>query len=71
MDLKTLQKLNIQYPNDIEFAKVIREIIWEKEKQQAIQNKNNSYIYERNPDTGNIYRRKRGNYKSKELIYGS
>ena len=41
MDLKTLQKLNIQYPNDIEFAKVIREIIWEKEKQQAIQNKNN------------------------------
>ena len=26
------------------------------------------YIYERNPDTGNIFRRKRGSYKNKELI---
>ena len=31
IDFKTLSKLNIQYPNDQEFAGIIRKLIWKNE----------------------------------------
>ena len=65
----TLRKLNIKYPNDQKFAEVVRKMIWEKEDKLLSECEfEDTYIFERNPDTGEVFRRKFGNYDKRELI---
>ena len=57
-------------PNDMELGEKLREISWKQTKKQIVKDKNQPYIYERNPDTGEIFRRKLGDYSSpRELIH--
>tara|TARA_R110000824_G_scaffold42265_4_gene124714 strand:- start:921 stop:1160 length:240 start_codon:yes stop_codon:yes gene_type:complete len=62
MNFKKLKELTIQYPNNEEFAKVIREMVSDGE--ETVLTTDSPYIYERNPDTGEIFRRKSGDYDS-------
>ena len=65
MDLERLQELNLQNPNDAVFGGVVRKLIWD----EYYKDDEVKYIYERNPDTGEIFRRKLGDYDSpRELI---
>ena len=66
MDLERLQELNLQNPNDAVFGGVVRKLIWD----EYYKDDEVKYIYERNPDTGEIFRRKLGDYSSpRELIH--
>ena len=98
---KELKRLSLQYPNDWDFAKKIRDMIREVEdkkdkltlaelddlsmrsedwlveqynRNRKVEDHVNSredipYIYERNPDSGEIFRRRFGDYESpRELI---
>ena len=67
---KEISKLSKDYPNDWDFAKKIRSMVEDvdKKRKEVIGNETR-YIYERNPDTGEIFRRKFGDYDSpRELI---
>jgi hypothetical protein len=62
-----LKRMIKDTPNDAELGSKIREMSWQEDKQQK-ENKG-KYIYERNPDTGEIFRRKFGDYNSpREVI---
>jgi hypothetical protein len=96
-----LKRLSVEYPNDWDFAKKIRDMIREVEdkkgkltlselddlsmrsedwlveqynRNRKVEDHVNSredipYIYERNPDTNEIFRRRSGDYESpRELI---
>jgi len=96
-----LKRLSVEYPNDWDFAKKIRDMIREVEdkkgkltlselddlsmrsedwlveqynRNRKVEDHVNSredipYIYERNPDTNEIFRRRLGDYESpRELI---
>ena len=70
MNSKTLHKLVKDIPNDMELGKKVRTIAWKEISEQIVKDKNQPYIYERNPDTGEIFRRKLGDYSSpRELIH--
>ena len=70
MNSKTLHKLVKNIPNDMELGKKVRTIAWKEISEQIVKDKNQPYIYERNPDTGEIFRRKFGDYSSpRELIH--
>ena len=70
MNSKTLHKLVKDIPNDMELGKKVRTITWKEISEQIVKDKNQPYIYERNPDTGEIFRRKLGDYSSpRELIH--
>jgi len=67
---KEIKELSNKLPNDWEFAKKIREMITNVDKKEKeLMDKETRYIYERNPDTGEIFRRKFGDYETpRELI---
>ena len=66
---KEISKLSKDYPNDWDFAKKIRSMVDDVEKKRKELIGEDRYIYERNPDTGEIFRRKFGDYDSpRELI---
>jgi|TARA_R110000744_G_scaffold356434_1_gene463182 hypothetical protein len=67
---KEIKKLSIEFPNDWDFADKIRTMINDADKRKnELSEKETRYIYERNPDTGEIFRRKSGDYDSpRELI---
>ena len=70
MNSKTLHKLVKNIPNDMELGKKVRTIAWKEISEQIVKDENQPYIYERNPDTGEIFRRKFGDYSSpRELIH--
>ena len=70
MNSKTLHKLVKDIPNDMELGKKVRTIAWKEISEQIVKDKNQPYIYERNPDTREIFRRKLGDYSSpRELIH--
>jgi hypothetical protein len=70
MNSKTLHKLVKDIPNDMELGKKVRTIAWKEISEQIVKDENQPYIYERNPDTGEIFRRKLGDYSSpRELIH--
>ena len=70
MNSKTLHKLVKNIPNDMELGKKVRTIAWKEISEQIVKDENQPYIYERNPDTGEIFRRKLGDYSSpRELIH--
>ena len=72
MNSKTLHKLVKNIPNDMELGKKVRTIAWKEISEQIVKDENQPYIYERNPDTGEIFRRKFGDYSSpRELIFNS
>ena len=54
-----LKKIVKETPNDMELGDKIRKKVWENKK---------TYIYERNPDTGEVFRRESGNYNKREKI---
>ena len=58
MNSKTLHKLVKNIPNDMELGKKVRTIAWKEISEQIVKDENQPYIYERNPDTGEIFRRK-------------
>jgi len=61
-------KLVKDTPNDMELGKKVRNMA-RKDNLDFFKEKNQPYIYERNPDTGEIFRRKLGDYSSpRELI---
>jgi len=61
-------KLVKDTPNDMELGKKVRNMA-RKDNLDFSKEKNQPYIYERNPDTGEIFRRKLGDYSSpRELI---
>ena len=62
MNFKKLKELTIQYPNNQELAQAIRNMV--RDKEETVLNPDSPYIYERNPDTGEIFRRKAGDYDS-------
>jgi len=62
MNFKKLKELTIQYPNNQELAEVIRNMV--RDEEETVLNTDSPYIYERNPDTGEIFRRKCGDYDS-------
>ena len=66
MNSKTLHKLVKDIPNDMELGKKVRTIAWKEISEQIVKDKNQPYIYERNPDTGDIFRREFNNYNKKE-----
>ena len=65
-----ISRLSRDYPNDWDFAKKIRNMISDvKKRKDDLRVNETRYIYERNPDTGEIFRRKFGDYDSpRELI---
>ena len=64
-------KLVKDTPNDMELGKKIRNMA-PRDNLDFFKEKNRPYIYERNPDTGEIFRRKLGDYSSpRELIFNS
>tara|TARA_B100001094_G_scaffold327644_1_gene386320 strand:- start:368 stop:610 length:243 start_codon:yes stop_codon:yes gene_type:complete len=66
---KEISKLSKDYPNDWDLAKKIRSMVDDVEKKRKELIGEDRYIYERNPDTGEIFRRKFGDYDSpRELI---
>ncbi len=68
---KEISKLSKEYPNDADFAGKIREMInnFETKEKELLENKEEQpYIYERNPDTGEIFRRRAGDYDNRECI---
>jgi hypothetical protein len=67
--MKEISKLSKDYPNDWDLAKKIRSMVDDVEKKRKELIGEDRYIYERNPDTGEIFRRKFGDYDSpRELI---
>jgi hypothetical protein len=66
---KEISKLSKDYPNDWDLAKKIRSMVDDVEKKRKELIGEDRCIYERNPDTGEIFRRKFGDYDSpRELI---
>ena len=61
---KEISKLSKDYPNDWDLAKKIRSMVDDVEKKRKELIGEDRYIYERNPDTGEIFRRKFGDYDS-------
>ena len=59
-----LRKMIKDTPNDMKLGEKIREMSWKQIKKEIVQNENHKYIYERNPDTGEIFKRKFGDYNS-------
>jgi hypothetical protein len=53
-----MTKLNTEKENNIQ----------KKSLDKSDTNETTCYIYERNPDTGEIFRRKKGDYTTKECI---
>ena len=67
---KEIKKLSTEFPNDWDFDDKIRTMINDVDKRKnELSKEETRYIYERNPDTGEIFRRKLGDHDSpRELI---
>ena len=51
LNFETLKKLNLQYPNNQDFAEVVRKMVWKKENQiKKIQEENKGKIIFESPD---------------------
>ena len=70
LNFETLKKLNLQYPNNQDFAEVVRKMVWKKENQiEKIQEENKGKIIFESPDGGKtVYKREFGNYNKREKL---